>query len=190
MPYRCSPRFKTGVRLHSLSLIALCCASGGSASGLGVDHIEVQTRSVIASFKPTEAFGVAIDGGDKDESRPLFMPSNRHAMLALDASRVSYRLRTELGIEAWHWSSHGRWSDQAHSQGYWTGDPTVIDKSDVSFGYRLPRRGNTFDEANNDGYSRIDDGDPLSFWKSNPYLDAPLHWSGRRASGLDRGRAS
>jgi hypothetical protein len=146
-----SPTFKSGYRLNRAVLIAACISSGASASGLKVDHIEINTSSSIASFKPGGAFGVAIDGGAKDESRPVFMRGNRHALVAIGANRVAYRLRTELGIEAWHWSAHGHWSDDPRKQGYWIGDPTVVDKSNVSFGYRLPRRGNTFDEANDDG---------------------------------------
>jgi hypothetical protein len=136
------------------------------------DRIEVRTGSLLASFKPSEAFGFAIDGGSANESRPLFMPANRPVITALRPRSVSYRLRTELGIEAWHWIARGHWSDETHRQGYWAGDPAAVDESDLTFGYRLPRRGDTLDEANNDGYSRIDDGDPRSFWKSNPYLDA------------------
>lgn len=130
----------------------------------------------VNRFVPSDTVGAGIDGNQKGVLDLQLKPENVQEMLTAGFKPLTYRLRTELANEAWHWNPKGSWSDSPQRQGYWVSDNEGGTPISLSNGYRLPRRGNTIDQANDDGYSRIDDGDPQSFWKSNPYLSQ--HFTG------------
>ena len=137
--------------------------------------LSIDTNHPTASFDPSRAFGAGIDGHEQGDCLQMLSKGSVKRMLGAGLGPVSVRLRTELAVEAWHWNPAGSWSDPKHQQGYWTSSskPDPEHSIQVSYGYKLPRRGDTLDEANDDGYSRLDDGDPKTFWKSNPYLCKP-----------------
>jgi hypothetical protein len=156
--------------LSLLIAAALLCGAAGPAPLTARISIEA-AKGPVAHFRPDEAFGAGLDGGSQGDADRLYTPHNVAAMRSAGLRRVTYRLRTELGIEAWHWNPEGRWSDPAHQQGYWTSSDRPGKPIMTSWGYNLPRRGDTIDQANNESWSRLDDGDHATFWKSNPYLD-------------------
>jgi len=138
--------------------------------------ILIEAGQAAAQVVPSEALGAGLDGHKQGELERTYTPEAAAEVSSIPFYRLSYRLRTELGVAVWHWNEEGAWSDPERAQGYWISSDKAEKPIQATGGYKLPRRGNTHDEANHDGYSRLDDGDEASFWKSNPFLDR--HFTG------------
>ena len=147
------------------------CSVFGAGPAPGKIDVTIRLDKPDALFDPVESLGAGVDGHRKGETEAVYHSEIIGRMLDAGLHPLTYRLRTELAIEAWHWNPNGRWSDPGRKCGYWTSDADTKEPIRFCYGYRLPRRGDTLDEANNDGYSMLDDGDPRTFWKSNPYLE-------------------
>jgi len=122
------------------------------------------------SFSPLRALGAGIDRDPLNSVDILYDPAHVEIMHAAGWGPISYRLNTELSIQAWHWNPSGTWSDPS-GRGYFVGDANSSGEIKRSFGYNLPHRGTTSNYGTSGGYSMLDDGDTATYWKSDPYLD-------------------
>jgi hypothetical protein len=133
-------------------------------------QVDITPAHATNHFVPNQALGAGVDripqeAIDKDLVRPAL-----DSALSSGWQPVSFRQNTELAVEAWHWNPQGSWSD-ASGKGYFTGSANPTEFLRYSYGYSLPHRGFTRnDGTDNSGFSRLTDGDPASYWKSNPYL--------------------
>ncbi len=155
-----------------LALYAACLGFAMQAAAQTPYPINVDAKSadVLNHFSPFAALGAGVDGVPSGTVRQIYTARNIGQMLQSGFGAVSYRLYTELSVQDWHWNPAGTFSESSGTQGYWTSSATPGKPTVDTYGYRLPRRGFTHDQGNDDDYSRLDDGDLTTFWKSNPYL--------------------
>lgn len=158
----------SSLRTGCLSLILLAAASPALAQSIRVDATPSHSTNTI---RPTVALGAGIDRLGYGAADKLFVEPTISQVLSAGWQTITYRQNTELHMEAWHWNPNGTWSDPV-GKGYFVGSSTPgPDPIRHSYGYPLPHRGVTRDDGTDTvGYSRLTDGDPATYWKSNPYL--------------------
>ena len=133
-------------------------------------RVDATPSHVVNSFSPLYALGSTVDRVPSNATDAFFKPEAIKQILTAGWGAISYRQNTELFVQAWHWNPKGKWSDPA-GKGYFTGDADPTEMIRHSYGYSLPHRGFTRNGGSeDDGYSRLNDGDLNTYWKSNPYL--------------------
>src|SRR5262245_6907708 len=101
--------------LQICGLITLISIAAGVDAGLRQQPAAV-TITIDAShptnrFVPSHALGAGVDGHEFGETARQLSPANIAAMRSAGLRPLTYRLRTELAGEAWHWNPNGTWSD-------------------------------------------------------------------------------
>jgi hypothetical protein len=151
-------------------LLATCCVLSSIASPQSV-KVDVTPSHVVNTFRPLYALGSTVDRVPSNATDVFFHPDQIAQIQQAGWGVISYRQNTDLFVQAWHWNPKGKWSDPA-GKGYFVGDATPTQEMiRHSYGYSLPHRGFTRNGGTEfDGFSRLDDGNNDSYWKSNPYL--------------------
>jgi len=146
---------------------------GATRSGAGpsqVSTVRIAFSAAPIHFDPDQALGSSMDILPEGVVDKIYTPEMVKQCLSAGWGPITYRQNTELSIGAWHWNPNGAWTEPANKQGYFTGSSELKDPIRHSYGYPLPHRGTTRNGGSEHGYSRITDGNPETFWKSNPYL--------------------
>jgi hypothetical protein len=144
---------------------------GGLHAAAQTVTVDATPSHVVNRFSPLYALGSTVDRVPSNATDVFFRPDQIQKVISAGWGVISYRQNTDLFVQAWHWNPKGTWSDPA-GKGYFTGSSTPTSEMiRHSYGYSLPHRGFTRNGGTEfDGYSRLDDGDVETFWKSNPYL--------------------
>lgn len=155
-------------RRIGLPAVVFAAALAGPAFAQTV-RVDVTPGKAIA-FDPDKAMGTSMDILPAKEFDAVYSESVIQESLSAGWGPITYRQNTELTIDAWHWNPQGTWSNEKEKNGYFTGSKEPIEFLRRSYGYALPHRGTTRSDEGQLEFSRLTDGDPTSYWKSNPYL--------------------
>lgn len=132
-------------------------------------HVDV-TPSRALDFDPDKAMGTSIDILPAKDFEKDYTEAVIKEGLSAGWGPITYRQNTELTYDAWHWNPNGTWSDEKNKSGYFLGSVEPKEFLRESFGFRLAHRGTTRSDSGQFESSRMTDGDPDTYWKSNPYL--------------------
>jgi hypothetical protein len=166
------------MRNSALKQLAIASAITTFALAAGINGASAQTVHIDLApghtipFDPDKALGTSMDMLPLSEFDAVYTDPVVKAGLSAGWGPITYRQNTELTYDAWHWNPDGKWSDEAHKSGYFTGSAEPKAPIRQSFGFRLAHRGTTRSDSGQNEYSRMTDGDAGTYWKSNPYLTA------------------
>ena len=159
------------IRPSSMMAGALLSQTTASPAGSpALLRVQAAPDQVANSFDPDQALGSSMDIQSRESIEKIYTPEVVRTCLSAGWGPITYRLHTPETIDYWHWNPKGRWSDEANQRGYFVGSDELGEPIRHSFGYSLPHHGCTHNGGTERGYSRLTDGDPHTFWKSNPYL--------------------
>ena len=153
--------------LAALVVVSLLLLSVSLATAQKV-VVDADPAHVANTFSPVRSLGAAIDRLRTGTPDKLLKDPLLKEILGAGWQTVTYRQNTELMVEAWHWNPAGKWSNADKQEGYFAGNAEPAGEIHSSWAYPLPHRG--FSRGDGNGWSRLTDGDPKSYWKSNPYL--------------------
>src|SRR5436309_13734815 len=86
--------------------LSLPCFGQNSQTSTVIVHY---TNSPANTFIPSKSLGVGYDGHEKGDNDKIL--TNLPQMFSVNMKPLTYRLRTELGMEVWHWNPKGKWSE-------------------------------------------------------------------------------